>query len=305
MNKYECPEKIYKYVSFDGLLKTLQHQTVRFSRPCDFNDPFDMYLQEALGKEVKDFAEDMKTAFHDFVSKETDYTSLPDGPFKRWILLINEGIKRATPDQKEIVRKEMLDTPIEEMFDMERLKKINQEIISHTQKSFKNDGVFCSTTDFENLLMWAHYADQHRGAVLEFTPNKEKDSVFLASRKVTYSDERPLLYASAQDMALHGFTMSSEESTKLILDRLIFTKSREWKYEQEYRLFIPSLIKEDQPFAPLRYHPEELTGIFLGCRTNEKHQGLAISLAKGVNENVGIYVASILPRKFKLDFKKL
>lgn len=304
MSKYECPDKIYKYLSFNGSCKTLEDRTFRLSKPSEFNDPFDMYIQEGFGKNKNAFLEDLKGAFLDFFEKGKNLSNLPDSRMKTKIFLIDAALKMASKEHKAFLRKQILRTPIEEMYDLKKLEQTVQEMLFYIYQRSEVEGVFCSTIDFNNLLMWAHYADKHQGTVIEFTPSKGKDSVFLASRKVTYSDERPVLYTTAQEMVLHGFTMSTNKSVKVILDKLIYTKSREWRYEQEYRLSIPSCIKSGQAFATLEYYPEELTSVFLGCRMSQQNQETSIVLAKAVNPLVTIYKASPKPRDFGLIFEK-
>jgi len=230
---------------------------------------------------------------------------LPETPFKARVLLIGSALKQVPPEQKDFLRKEVSNTPTEKLFDLKQLEKTCQDIVSFVQRSFETDGVFCSTTNFENLLMWAHYADKHRGAVLEFTPNREKDSALLASKKITYSDKRPLLYESAKDMVFHSLAMSEEESVRAIMDKLIFTKSCDWKYEQEYRLFVPFCIERSKSFTTLRYQSKELSSIFLGCRMNKQNRAKIINLAKAINPCVTIYEALAMPREFSLGFEKI
>lgn len=305
MNKYECPEKIYKFLSFEGLCKTLENQTIRLSKPSDLNDPLDMYLQAAFGKYTEAFLVDLRAKFLDFVLSDMDFSSLPDSQFKTRVMLIGSDLKQALPEQKEFLQKEMLNTPIENLYDLKRLEQTGQDIISFVQSSFEIDGVFCSTTNFRNLLMWAHYADRHRGAVLEFTPNREKYSVLLASKKITYSDKRPLLYETAKDMVIQSLAMSIEESVRAIMDKLIFTKSCDWEYEQEYRLFVPFCIERSKSFTTLRYQSKELSSIFLGCRMNKQNRAKIINLAKAINPCVIIYEALAMPREFSLGFEKI
>jgi hypothetical protein len=302
MSKHECPDRIYKFQSFDGLCKTLEKRTVRLSKPSDLNDPLDIYLQECFGKDRKAFFEELKGALQDFIEGEIDLSSLPDSPYKAKITAIITAHKKASPEQRAKMREEMSRIPIEELYDLKKLEETDQELLSSVYQSFELDGVFCSTVDFKNLLMWAHYADRHQGAVIEFTPNKERDSAFLASRRIIYSNERPVLYATAQEMIFSGIAMSTEESGKFILDKLIYTKGKDWEYEQEYRLHLPLCIKPGQPFATHEYHPEELTSVFLGCRMSQQSQEKAIALAKTANPSVAIYKASPTPREFGLSF---
>jgi hypothetical protein len=118
--------------------------------------------------------------------------------------------------------------------------------------------------------MWAHYADQHRGGVVEFTPCIEKDSAFLASREVRYTDVRPVLYKDPIAMIIHGMIMSVDEATESIYDRLVYTKSAEWSYEKEYRLHIPNFIPAGQQYSTLAFYEQELTAIYMGCRMEEE-----------------------------------
>jgi hypothetical protein len=264
-----------------------------------------MYLQAAYGKDRKAFFEDMKKAFLSIFGHENDLLSSADSPYTAAITSIGTHLKKATPDQRAHLYEQMLNTPIEEMYDLRKLEQTEQEVLSFVRLSFEFDGVFCSTTDYRSLLMWAHYAGKHYGAVIEFTPSQEKDSAFLASKKVKYTNERPVLYATAQEFVLHGVTMTVDESAKAILDKLIYTKSNDWKYEQEYRLYVPFCIKPSQDFATLEYHPEELTSVFLGCRMSQQNTEMVMALAKAVNPIVAIYKACPAPRDFGLNFEKI
>jgi hypothetical protein len=175
MPEYSCPEKIYKYLSYDGLEKTLERESIRLSRPIDFNDPLDMFLQEVLGMEVEDFLQGMKEAMVEFLASEIDYNALRESPNRAKIIIMNMAFKNARPEDIDNWRRDVLDTPIEEIYDIEKLQCSNDEMTQLIKESFNTDGIFCSTVESNNLLMWAHYADQHRGAVMEFTPSVQKE----------------------------------------------------------------------------------------------------------------------------------
>ena len=81
----------------------------------------------------------------------------------------------------------------------------------------------------DNLVMWAHYCDLHRGFVIEF------DSRFapLIQRPdesgwqglpvpVTYSTTRPEVYCDSAELSLP--------------DRLVIIKTSPWSYEREWRV---------------------------------------------------------------------
>ncbi len=303
MQKYVCPPKIYKYTSLKGLEATLKHQTFRLSRSSDFNDPIDMYLQETIGQDLEEFLEDLKGEFHDYLVSGSKDSPSHNSEYSADMNLLHKAIDKAPDEVKAKIREEVIKTPIEEMYDFDRLRKTNAEVVSDINTAFSSDAVFCSTVDKNNLLMWAHYADRHRGALIEYTPSVEKDSVFLASKPVCYSPERPLPYKDAAAMVV-GLEKNQDEVIQDIIERLVYTKSKEWEYEQEYRLFVPYMLKPEQEFTTLKFGSEELTAIHFGCRMQDEEMQEMQVLAQSINPNVKLYRSVIAPKAYDIIYKE-
>jgi Protein of unknown function (DUF2971) len=281
-----APElKLYKYYGYNGLKKTLENQSVKLSRASDFNDPLDMFLQEVLGIDEANFAEKLKVAFFDFIAGEMDYATLRDSPSRDKVVIMNQVLK-ANPETREKMREQIISTPIEEVYNLDEMRRANRDALDVLQAFFRNDGVFCSSIDGNNLLMWAHYAERHRGAVLELTPSVEKDSPLLSSKKITYSDVRPVLYRDPADMIRHGLAMSVSDSAREMYERLIYTKSLEWSYEKECRFHIPGFIPDNKEYAAFTFYPEELTAVYLGCRMKEEHKREVMELARAISPSI-------------------
>lgn len=96
----------------------------------------------------------------------------------------------------------------------------------------------------DNMLMWAHYADSHRGAVLEidtdiagFT-NAENNMIPAHFGSVIYARRRSMEpYSSAFVERLRvGATYSFVPDHYEKLQRLFLTKPLEWAYEEEVRV---------------------------------------------------------------------
>lgn len=153
--------------------------------------------------------------------------------------------------------------------------------------------------------MWSHYAQHHEGVVLEFKPNVAKDLALLASRAVQYAQQRPLLYRTPADLVRRALLMSAEESTKEMIDELIYTKSVEWEYEKEYRLAIPNFVAADGKSALLEFWPSELVALYLGCRIVEADRQEVVQTARALNRKVEVYQAHVAPREFALVFYPL
>jgi len=102
-------------------------------------------------------------------------------------------------------------------------EEIQKEILSRIQTIDSTYGILSLTKTNKNLLMWAHYADDHRGAVVEL----EFDDEFL------YQDDPNRKFASAVKYSRERARIPINED---ILMEHFFVKSPEWKYEEEIRV---------------------------------------------------------------------
>lgn len=91
-----------------------------------------------------------------------------------------------------------------------------------------------TTTPLSEILMWAHYADKHRGVRIGFELPERAERFTV--QKVEYSDLRV-----AVDMGDFEWARGVQEAIK----RSLRTKSTAWAYEQEYRLMTtPALCQQ-------------------------------------------------------------
>ena len=86
-------------------------------------------------------------------------------------------------------------------------------------------GMLCFTADWTSPVMWSHYAMKHRGICLGFDLPKT------LVQKVEYEDKR-LLETLGESKDPYG--LSNE-----LQNLLMRTKSKQWNYEEEYRMFVP------------------------------------------------------------------
>ena len=115
-----------------------------------------------------------------------------------------------------------------------------------TEHALDSIGYYCLTSKPDNLLMWAHYADSHRGVCLKFDILEDLET-FLVPIPVEYSSEYVDYDAMNSNFA-----------------DLIRRKSKEWEYEQEYRI-----IKTN--FHGLKkVNRAAIKEIIFGCRISEK-----------------------------------
>lgn len=142
-------------------------------------------------------------------------------------------------------------------------------------------GIYCATEKNDNLLMWSHYADNHKGVCLEFDG---ESSVFREAMKVIYEKERPVIN-TLRSSDLH-ITMS----------KALITKSIDWEYEGEWRI-----IRQVDGVGILNIRPDSLTGIVFGAAC-DPNTITAISNANSARLNpVPLYKAVADERHFSLS----
>lgn len=120
-------------------------------------------------------------------------------------------------------------------------------VMKEITNRLKSVGVFSVTEVNDNLLMWSHYANQHKGVALKFyfnpssnflaNPEILKDTIIGGPhifKRVQYR-KRPKFRADLFDKEYHDSpTLTDEISLAVLLQ-----KSEEWIYEQERRLILP------------------------------------------------------------------
>lgn len=108
----------------------------------------------------------------------------------------------------------------------------------------------------DNILMWSHYADQHKGFCIEFNRSPDND---LGNIKMTqpvkyyydYPDVNPLDSDGNIDESIHK--------------KMLFSKAKDWAYEKEWRLTYEEGDKEE----PM---PGDITSIIFGLRMPDEHK---------------------------------
>lgn len=136
--------------------------------------------------------------------------------------------------------------------------------------------------------MWAHYANNHSGFVLEFDVEAIKGNFEeISASEVQYKD--------SPDDTIKGFLQRAAATRKprhsiwlqdAVLFQAYFSKSTAWDYEQEYRIVADpeycELISDNIVlFLPVSC----LSAIIVGKNIDEEAKALSVELADGNNLN--------------------
>jgi len=269
----------YKYVSADVAKKILNYLQVKCSSPLLFGDPFDSQIE----------IQHNVTSNEDLIKKTTGKICESIKPF-----LKDGNVKQA----HELVFEEIMN---ESQFVADRksafdrvYSDVNEKIIEFA----KEDRIFCISEKKDNLLMWAHYANEHQGAVIQFRCILEKDTALCAAKPVIYADKMPLL-------TIEDFFIKGEQAIKeYIVNKVLLTKSRDWEYESEWRVILMKQDK-DKDYDLRGILEDELEAVYLGCRMSKEDKKEIVGITKTKRKMTKIFESFKDRQKFKLRFKEL
>ncbi|CAJ1834627.1 hypothetical protein FICEBENF_02307 [Aeromonas hydrophila] len=119
--------------------------------------------------------------------------------------------------------------------EFEGLDKIEIERIFHESLNLIKDSI-CIASFSEtqrNLLMWSHYAAQHKGICIGYDASMlTKEGKNHSFKKVNYDS---ILFDQEFLEEASGLINEDFHSADMIIDRLATTKSNDWSYEKEHR----------------------------------------------------------------------
>ncbi len=290
----------FKYVTEDSAIKILESSHIKFSSPAELNDPFDMSIDSIFAYDPIEQLHEMEQAFGAFLfgNSHIELDDKPEYGIKEKTKLIQETIASLS----ESKRNEMyshFQNHRNTSYDVNRLQNTHKEVLEEIQLQFASDAIFCASLDPSNLLLWSHYANQHSGVVLEFKPNIDKDSIFTLLRNVQYSNKRPVLYESPSDFVYKALGARKNDVIRKYLNECTFTKSPEWEYEKEVRVSIAAFLPKNCKYKLLRFHEDELVGLYFGCRTNVDAKEKLLKLANMKYPQIKKFTMA----KHSLDFR--
>ncbi|SUW05057.1 DUF2971 domain-containing protein [Brachyspira pilosicoli] len=142
--------------------------------------------------------------------------------------------------------------------------------------------VACLTTHNDNTLMWSHYADKHQGICIEYDINNiyYKNNIIL--KKIDYNKKMKNFYflESRINTLIDIIFIDENRHIEYITD-LFTVKSKEWEYEDEYRILLYD-EKNENPNGTLINLP--IKSICFGVKTSDDDKELVYNIVNSINE---------------------
>jgi len=318
INKYMS---LYKYVSPTIGIKIIENKKIRFSQIKALNDTFEMkphYEQlapDGFMKEIFNFGgeEVQNTGFnlgYDFI--EQVFEEIKNSSPKEFHNDIAQ-IQNQIPEREKFLEQAKSEHP--DFIENNLLPLHHEQMpgIREVVSSEFNDklGILCLSELCDSLTMWAHYAQNSEGFVIEFDENHEffnmpefEGSILGKLQKVSYSPER----------------INKQNLIDLTPEDIAFCKSESWDYEREWRM-VKNLSDEtllldeaNEPVKDLKEQPihlfpfpiESMKGVILGSRIKDIDKKKIIEiLSREEYEHINLLQAVEDEREYKLNINAI
>lgn len=174
-------------------------------------------------------------------------------------------------------------------------KKAKEDYIQQKSEMFQklvlqSFGI-CSFSEISNdILMWSHYADSHKGFCIEL--NRSPENMLAHARPIDYPEDDEFPYIN--------YWLGPNEQVLDEVVKIIVTKSKHWNYEKEWRLINrPKVINELYKGHLVNYPDEMISGIIFGARMNSKERNSIRNILAG--KPISYYEVIPVKNKFRLE----
>lgn len=279
-------EFFYKYVTAEVAVKILTELQIKWSSPLIFNDPFDFQIKPSYGFESRDIIKPL--------TDELTAIIFSGKKCGRHEINYLRSIKGNVPEENF---KKVLESQLKVSF--ENIFKALGEYKDTWDDQIKRIRLFCIAEEADNLLMWSHYSDSHKGAVIKFRCMPQNSLSF--AKKVSYTNEIPFI-ANAKEFIDH-FVHTKIIDIEDTYFKFACTKSDHWSYEKEWRCVNLQTDENGELFEFGQIIPEEIESVYLGLKMPRAVKKEIIKIIKRKLKHVNIYLSKKDSKEYKLNFE--
>lgn len=169
--------------------------------------------------------------------------------------ILEDGYIRATqlstlndPFEANYSKKEL--NNLAKVFNHYTDKDERKELVKYIEENKFKVGIISLTESKDNLLMWAHYANEHKGALIGFMGYELFENLFTDYMGTAFDENfdyyngncHPVIYRKQPLYKIDKFDRDYTNFGVVGDDRLLFEiflqKSDEWIYEKEHRIIL-------------------------------------------------------------------
>ena len=290
------PQVLYKYVSAATAKLILGNRKLRFQSPLQYNDPFDSQW-DALWELRSASAHNRVAAL--IRTALTDRNSWPSDADQEARSMLESTLRDldSVPPKERDTKVELLSQQIAAaLLAADR----TEDPVHRLRERFR---ILCLTEVDDSVLMWSHYADQHKGVVLGFNTRTLEDTYKRPLSRVRYETDFPRLIDI--DKWLHSvvFGPSYEWKDPDVARTLVLLKHADWAYEREWRWVWIAPTTTTSLFDDFTIPSTALVSLGFGCRTCKPTQIALSYLAMASSPFVELF--SMTPARDRIALVKM
>jgi hypothetical protein len=248
---------VYKYRPIDKYtLELLINNEFHFSFPENFNDPFDCYVN-------------------------WDYTASPE-KYKEWVDSKNTFPYEFKAKMYELIDKGIFSEYLKE-YSLVQEKKREILVLSFSKIN-------------DNILLWSHYADCHKGVSFGFLSEKIENFDSLEfEQKMNFQN----IFKDNENLAaLHKIIYEYNdtrfryfEDDFFVHTKILGNKSPDWKYEEEYRVYAMSKYFKynGAVIKNIKFPTKILKEIIFGIKASKEDKKTIRSIVKNKGYDVNFF----------------
>lgn len=143
----------------------------------------------------------------------------------------------------------------------------NFNLEAEINKKLEGIGILSLAQAYDNPLMWANYADCHRGLCFEFDILCDESCCFTLAKEVKYVEEMPE----------YNHCIEPEN----LIEKVIVPKLKAWEKEEEVRIIkTMDEIKQNSQRRDFQFSPKALKSIYFGCKMPKSRRKIYMDLCK-------------------------
>ncbi|MHC4427520.1 MAG: DUF2971 domain-containing protein [Planctomycetota bacterium] len=285
------PKVLYKYTTVETARIILATGKLRFQSPVRYNDPFDSQWDLAWPAFTPEARQYERRLIEQALLDPAAWPTEADPVMRHAMDQERARIEALPPEERDHAIAEFV-------LEVHSSGKPPEPLAQRLSDIRRRLRVLCLSERDCSILMWSHYADQHRGVTLGFDSAAMENGFRRPLEQVVYQDGPPRLFDPEVWHRSMIFGLDWEwEPTGL---ELVLTKQTDWKYEREWRFATIASPGTLGDYEDILFPRASLVEILVGCRTDETQAAELQTLADVCNPEVRYFRMSIDASQFQV-----
>jgi hypothetical protein len=295
----EHPDTLAKYCHPQAALAAIESQTLRWSAPALFADPFELNHRTTLAFDPHSLLDNViRTACGMIFAREQPRGHSPLAMvIRRW----RDEERFASPEEAEDALHELMARMVDQ-----RQADID-EMLSDWRRYTRALRICAFSTKADNLIAWQHYADGHRGAVLKFACGE--GTSLPHPKPVNYHPARPEI-STLKDQ-LNAVLYNEQLHPQDTFEDKFLSKPPSAKGEKEWRCFTEAgdedlrNTNEQHWYLDRPFEQEELKAVYLGAFMRVADKKALLAAVKQHAPQAKVFQAAPVAGKYEVAFTRV